>query len=70
MSGVFVSHAFADKSLVDEFVDTVIRLGCALKSEDIFYSSGEDTGIPTGSDLLNHVRGKVGEAHLSALPLS
>jgi hypothetical protein len=64
MSGVFISHAFADKSLVDEFIDTVVKLGCALKPEEIFYSSGEDTGIPSGSDLLSHVRNNVGEARL------
>ncbi|MGO8869860.1 MAG: toll/interleukin-1 receptor domain-containing protein [Acidimicrobiales bacterium] len=64
MPGVFISHAFADKSLVDEFVDTVVKLGCGLKSDQIFYSSGEDTGIPSGYDLLRHVRNEVGEAGL------
>ncbi len=64
MPGVFISHAFADKSLVDEFVDTVVKLGCGLKPDQIFYSSGEDTGIPSGYDLLSHVRNEVGEAGL------
>ena len=64
MPGVFVSHAFADKPLVDEFVDTIVKLGCGLKPDDIFYSSGEDTGIPSGYDLLSHVRSKVGKAEL------
>lgn len=64
MSGVFVSHAFADKPLVDEFVDVVIRLGCGLSQTQIFYSSGEDTGVPSGYDLLSHVRRQVGNATL------
>ena len=64
MSGVFVSHAFHDQPVVDEFVDVVVRLGCGVSPDEIFYSSGEDTGVPSGSDLLSHVRTKVGEANL------
>lgn len=61
---VFVSHAAADSALVDPFVDTVLKLGCGLSAEEIFYSSGEDTGVPSGSDLLAHVRNEVEEAGL------
>lgn len=64
MPGVFVSHAAADKQLVDEFVDTILRAGCELGGRQIFYSSGEDTGVPSGSDLLSHIRKSVGEADL------
>lgn len=58
---VFVSHASADKVIVDPFVDTILRLGCGLKAEQIFYSSGEDTGVPSGLDMIHHVREQVGE---------
>src|SRR4051794_22030429 len=64
MPGVFVSHASADSVLVDEFVDTVLRLGCGLGPETLFYTSGADTGVPSGSDLLAHVRSRVSDATL------
>jgi hypothetical protein len=61
---VFVSHAAADAPLVDPFVNTILKLGCRLSVEEIFYSSGEDTGVPSGTDLMHHVRDRVGEAGL------
>lgn len=50
--------------LVDPFVDTVLKVGCGLREEEIFCSSGEDTGVPSGSDLLHHVREQVEEGSL------
>lgn len=64
MSGVFISHASADAKLVDEFVDSILRLGCDLGPSELFYSSGADTGVPSGEDLLAHVRTRAGEANL------
>ena len=64
MSGVFISHASHDELLVGDFVDTVIRLGCSVNPKSIFYSSGEDTGVPSGHDLLSDVRQRVGTASL------
>lgn len=59
MPGIFVSHASADRVLVDPFVETIIRLGCEVPKEAIFYSSGEDTGIPAGSNLNEYLRSKL-----------
>ena len=53
MPGIFVSHASADRSLIDPFVDDVLRLGCRVPEDLIFYSSGEDTGIPSGLNLMS-----------------
>ena len=64
MPGVFISHASHDQDLIDEFVDTVIRLGCLVDQTSIFYSSGEDTGVLSGHDLLSDVRQRVGDAGL------
>lgn len=60
MAVVFVSHASADKALVDEFVDTILRNGSDLSPKEIFYSSGADTSVPDGKDLLGYVRDQVG----------
>jgi hypothetical protein len=67
---VFVSHSAADSVLVDPFVDTILKLGCGLDETEIFYSSGEDTGVPSGSDLLHHVRQEVEEAGLVVAVIS
>lgn len=64
MPQIFVSHAAADAVLTDPFVDDVLRLGCGLDADQIFYTSGADTGIPSGLDLLHHVRERVAEAGL------
>jgi TIR domain len=64
MAGIFVSHAAADSTLVDPLVDTLIRLGCGLSSNQIFYSSGEDTGVPSGENLNTFVRDRVADAEL------
>jgi hypothetical protein len=64
MPGVFVSHAAADSAFVNEFVDTVLRLGCDLGPDALFYTSGADTGVPSGTDLLAHVRNSVSGANL------
>jgi hypothetical protein len=70
MAGIFVSHAGADKPLVDHFVDDVIRLGCGAQSNEIFYSSGEDTGVPSGDDLMAHVRQQVTNTSLVVAVIS
>lgn len=64
MPVVFVSHAFDDRGLVDKFVDIILKLGCGMPVEQIFYSSGEDTGVPSGRDLIHHVREQVSESVL------
>jgi Histidine-specific methyltransferase, SAM-dependent/TIR domain len=62
--GIFISHAAADEKLADEFVDKIIRLGCNVPSELIFYSSGADTGVPVGENLNSYVRKKAKGAKL------
>ena len=64
MRRVFVSHASADAELVDKFVDRLLRNGCNLGPDDLFYSSGEDTGVPSGEDLIATVRKEVSDATL------
>jgi hypothetical protein len=42
----------------------LIRLGCEVPRKSIFYSSGEDTGVPSGKDLNSYVRQKVADASI------
>jgi len=59
MPGIFVSHAAADRALVDEFVEKIVHIGCGVGARSIFYSSGIDTGVPTGANLNEYVRQNV-----------
>lgn len=61
-----MSHASADGEYVEQFVSNILQLGCDLDVEngDLFYSSGADTGVPAGADLMSHVRKEVGTANL------
>jgi TIR domain len=59
VSRIFISHASADKPLVDPFVTTVIQLGCEVPKESIFYSSGEDTGVPSGYTLNDYIKSQM-----------
>ena len=64
MHRVFISHAHDDKELVDAFVDKIVQLGSGLSADEIFYSSGGDTGVPSGANINEHVRRQVDEAGL------
>lgn len=65
MSRVFVSHAAADKVYAEEFVDSVlVRAGGLRVTDDIFFSSGVDTGVASGDDLMAAVRGQAAETVL------
>jgi hypothetical protein len=70
MSSVFISHASDDFTLAGPFVDNIVRLGCGVPAESIFYSSGADTGVPSGADLNAVVRKKVGTAKLAVCLLT
>jgi hypothetical protein len=64
MSALFVSHASADRALVDEFVDSILRLGTGVSPEHLFYTSGRDSGVPSGQDLNAYVRGIATDAEI------
>ena len=51
MKKVFVSHSTKDKEVVDIFMDKILKLGLAFTSDDIAYTSREDTGVRTGNDI-------------------
>lgn len=61
---IFISHATADAPLIDEFVDTILRLGCGVQTGAVLYSSGAPTGVPTGVNLNAYIRKRVDEATL------
>lgn len=63
MKSVFVSHATADRDLVEQFVEIILK-NCGLAEADIFVSSIPGMDIPGGSDLLATVRAEVSDTTL------
>lgn len=51
---IFISHATADKEIVELLIDVLEDIG--LKSNQIFCSSFEGYGIPLGDDFLNRIK--------------
>lgn len=51
---IFISHATADKEIVESFIDLLEDIG--LKSNQIFCSSFEGYGIPLGEDFLDRIK--------------
>ena len=57
---IFISHAGADKPLVDAFVD-LLQTGLDIKQNQIFCTSLEGLGIPAGKDFIDYIKGQIQE---------
>ena len=67
---VFVSHASADQQIVSMFVEEVLISGMGLRSEEVFYSSDEDTGVENGKDIPEAIRTGLLEAKVFIMMVS
>lgn len=54
--GVFISHAEADKVLVESFLDTILQNGIGIAPKDIFCTSVEGFRIPEGKSMVEFIR--------------
>ena len=61
MDKIFISHAVADKELVDVFVD-FLQTGCGVSLDHIFCSSLEGVTIPEGSSFVEFMENTLREA--------
>jgi hypothetical protein len=59
---IFLSHAFADKTLADLLRDTLVLGG--VPEDRIFYSSDRSSGIPSGVDVGTHLQRSLRDAGL------
>jgi hypothetical protein len=55
VSRIFISHASVDRSLAGALVQ-LLRLGTDLTRQQVFYTSGEGTGVPTGKNFIDYIR--------------
>jgi hypothetical protein len=66
---IFVSHAAKDKLLADALVD-LLETGASIPAREIFCSSLEGLGIPSGSDFITHIKDQIQEPEAVVLLLS
>ena len=59
---LFVSHAVADKPLVDAVISMLLESGMGIPTDQIFCSSFDEQGIPPGADFGPFMRTKWREA--------
>lgn len=69
MAKIFVSHAVADKELVDVFVD-FLQTACGVKVDDIFCSSLEGMTIPEGKPFVEFIESRMNDAEIVIMILT
>jgi len=69
MSMIFISHAAADKPVVDDFFD-LLQTGCDVRRKEIFCSSIDGAGIKTGKTFAKWIRNNLKECKLIILFLT
>ena len=55
---IFISHAVKDKTLADAFVDLMVT-AMGISADDIFCSSLEGMGIPSGANFVDHIKAAI-----------
>ena len=61
---VFVSHASADKKIIKEFVDKILKEGLGLRDENIAFTSCEATGVTPGDNIPEFIKDNIGAAKI------
>lgn len=67
---IFISHSSKDITIVEAFVDKVLKLGMGVIADRIFCTSMPGHGISSGSDIPDMLREEVREAGLAFLFIS
>ena len=55
---IFISHSAKDKKIADKIVD-LIETGVGIPSRDVFCSSLEGLGIPSGANFVDFIKGQI-----------
>lgn len=67
---IFISHASKDSGIVDEFIDSVLKLSCHFSPKEIAYTSREDTGVRPGDKIDEYIRDNIKCARIVLLMIS
>lgn len=66
---IFISHAVANKELADKFVD-LLETGIGISDSDIFCSSLEGLGIPSGTNFIDFIHKQISDPKVVILLLT
>lgn len=66
---IFISHAVANKELADKLVD-LLETGIGISDSDIFCSSLEGLGIPSGTNFVDFIHKQISEPKVVILLLT
>ncbi|WP_461256141.1 toll/interleukin-1 receptor domain-containing protein, partial [Treponema sp. R80B11-R83G3] len=66
---IFISHSSKNKSIADKLVD-LIETGIGVSSDNIFCSSLEGMGIPSGKNFINFIKEQITEPKIVILLLT
>ena len=66
---IFISHAVANKELADNLVD-LVEIGIGISDSDIFCSSLEGLGIPSGTNFVDFIHKQISEPKVVILLLT
>lgn len=69
MAQIFISHAHKDKKLVDALAD-LLRLTLEIKTSDIFCTSLEGMGVPSGENFISFIKEKIQDPKIVIIILS
>ena len=58
----FISHSSKDKVTIDKFIDLILKLGLQIHTEQIAYTSREETGVPPGVSIPNYIENNIASA--------
>lgn len=64
---VFVSHSSKDKTIVTDFIDKILKLCLKIDTDQIFYTSLEETTIRSGEDFRGAIKDNLQKASLVVL---
>ena len=67
---IFISHASADKTMVDSFVHALLRNGMNIHSDDIFCTSIDGMDIKTGDDFRTTIADALRNAEINIMLIS
>lgn len=67
---IFISHASKDSQIIDKFVDSILLLGLGIDSNDIAYTSRDETGIPLGKSIPQFIQENINSSDVFIMMLS
>lgn len=67
---IFISHASADKDLIQLFKTHILKAGLGYTDEQIAYTSDEASGVPAGDSIPEYIKRGIGKAQVVLLMVS